>query len=371
MYCVNCGTMLYDSDKFCPGCGLPIDEAIGGARSSSCAKGQFSQDASSGEHIVNAPQENEPYAPGYGGTMGVKRSKSQQQLAALYPNAQSLQPRNVQRRPAPTRSKTKSGRRDTPVTINVVQKNTGGCLGCLTSIVIFVAILIGVLILLPEPKSANDSEVPTTAPAATAAISSTLGQPEIENQVSDAQDFIDKLISFGFTQEEAEANTEILVWCGIPTIDGCEMSGDNPPDGLATFRDETDKDRTVWFVTQDRKIFYVALNGNDLYDADKGGFLKRFDDVYIPESDVDKQTGDKLVELATGRLDMYFNDFRYYDGWRIGRTDDVYVVRCEASDGSLFESYWIPCEVRFKVSEDEVLTVTDVSIGALDFVVSR
>lgn len=151
--------------------------------------------------------------------------------------------------------------------------------------------------------------------------------------------FVEKLISFGFTEDEAMENAKILRQCGIPNIDICEPTDANATiDGLVAYRGELDDDRTFWFTVDSRKIFYVSLNGEDLYDEDKGGYLKNFNDVHIPETYMSESTKMTLKNQTEPFLDKYFPyDTRYYDAWAVGREDDVFMVQCQISDGSILQ----------------------------------
>ena len=97
----------------------------------------------------------------------------------------------------------------------------------------------------------------------------------------------EKLQEFGMTKEEAATGREILLSCGVESIDMCEPTDPNASvDGLVSFRGELDDDRTFWFTVENREIFYVSLNGTDLYDTAQGGYLMSMADVHIPESEV-------------------------------------------------------------------------------------
>ena len=49
--------------------------------------------------------------------------------------------------------------------------------------------------------------------------------------------FVEKLISFGFTEGEATENAKILMQCGVPTISVCEPTDPNATiDGLVSYR---------------------------------------------------------------------------------------------------------------------------------------
>lgn len=188
--------------------------------------------------------------------------------------------------------------------------------------------------------------------------------PEIE--IGNDQ-FVQCLMTFGFTEDEAIENAKILKQCGIPTIVICEPVSDESIDNLISFRGELDDDRTFWFTVENRKIFYVSLNGEDLYDEDKGGYLKNFNDVHIPETDVSVTVADTLRNKTETVLDGYFTSSRYYDAWAYGREDNQYMVQCQATDGSVLTSNWINCRVWFEQQSNGEFTVTGVQINGKQY----
>lgn len=189
--------------------------------------------------------------------------------------------------------------------------------------------------------------------------------PEI---TSETNPFIERLISFGFTEEEATENAKILIQCGIPTISVCEPTDPNATiDGLVSYRGRLDDDRTFWFTVENQKIFYVSLNGEDLYDEDKGGYLKHFNDVHIPETYVSVTVADTLRNKTESVLDSYFTSPRYYDAWAYGREDSQYMVQCQATDGSVLTSNWINCRIWFEQQSNSEFTVTGVQINGKQY----
>lgn len=185
--------------------------------------------------------------------------------------------------------------------------------------------------------------------------------------------FVEKLISFGFTEEEAIENAKILRQCGIPNIDICEPT--NPEatiDGLVAYRGKIDDDRIFWFTVDNRKIFYVSLNGEDLYDEDEGGYLKNFDDVHIPETYMSESMKLTLRNQTEPFLDKYFPyDTRYYDAWAIGREDSLFMVQCQISDGSILTDDWLFARVWYELQEDGTFTPTGVEIDGNSYAVKN
>lgn len=179
--------------------------------------------------------------------------------------------------------------------------------------------------------------------------------------------FIDKLKSFGFTESEATENAKILMQCGIPTIDICEPTSNESIDNLVSFRGVMDDSRTIWFTVESRKIFYISLNGEDLYDADKGGYLKNFDEVHIPETSISVKVTDELQNQSESVLDSYFTNSRYYDAWGFAREDNKYMVQCQATDGSMLTSNWINCRVWYEQQDTGNFAVTGVQINGKQY----
>lgn len=188
--------------------------------------------------------------------------------------------------------------------------------------------------------------------------------PEIKVE---ADPFVEKLISFGFTENEAVENAKILEQCGIPTIDICEPASNESIDNLVVFRGVMDDNRTIWFTVENRKIFYVSLNGEDLYDEDKGGYLKNFDEVHIPETSVSITIADELRNKTESVLDSYFTSTRYFDAWAYAREDNKYMVQCQATDGSMLTSNWIYCRVWYEQQESGDFVVTGVQINGQQY----
>lgn len=176
---------------------------------------------------------------------------------------------------------------------------------------------------------------------------------------------VKKLVSLGFTKNEAINNGKILMKCGIPNINNCEdASPNNSLDELKAFRVKLDENRTLLFTEENRKIFYVSLNDDILYDKENGGFLKNYKDVHIPEKHVSDEVWMKLKDEAEIIILGYFgDDFRYLDAWGVAREDNKYMVYCEATDGSLMTGNWIQCRVWFKKDKKGNFKPTKYRIG--------
>lgn len=161
----------------------------------------------------------------------------------------------------------------------------------------------------------------------------------------------EKLISFGFTSDEAQEIRKIFVMCGVSSLEGCEPTDPSATiDGLVSFRAVWDKDRTFWFTVDKREVFYIALNGVDVYDTDKGGFLINVNDVHVPESEVSVDTYNKLQDLAMAAVDGYlkYPNSAYYDAWAVARADEKYMIQGEVqAKNALGTKEWLHFKVWF------------------------
>ena len=165
----------------------------------------------------------------------------------------------------------------------------------------------------------------------------------------------DKLLSFGFTEEEASEVREILLKCGIGDIENAEPTDKNATiDGLIAFRWEMDDKRTVWFTVDNRKVFYIGLNGVDVYDRDKGGFLINVNEVHIPESDVSLNVRNTLTDRTESVLERYFVNSLWYDAWGVARSDDKYMVQCEVyAQNKIGAKDWVVAKVWYEYDGSE------------------
>ena len=177
-----------------------------------------------------------------------------------------------------------------------------------------------------------------------------------------------KLEEFGFTEDEAVEMRKLFIQCGVTNIDDCEPTDpDATIDGVASFRAEWDKDRTFWFTVDHRKVFYMSLNGTDVYDEDQGGFLINVNDVHVPESTMTEAQKEELLDKTESTLDKYFKHTPYYDAWGFARSDDDYMVQCEAyAKNDLGMSKYVTCRVWYTKDGDNY-NVTGVSIDGTQY----
>lgn len=178
-------------------------------------------------------------------------------------------------------------------------------------------------------------------------------QGEVSDIVSDG--IREKLVSFGFTEDEAVSVRDVLLKCGINDITNAKATDPSATiDGLIAFRWEMDDKRTVWFTVDNREVIYIGLNGVDVYDKDKGGFLISVDDVHVPESDVSLNVRDTLIGKTESVLSSYFVNALWYDAWGVARSDDQYMVQCEVyAQNKLGIKDWVVAKVWYEYDGSE------------------
>lgn len=181
-------------------------------------------------------------------------------------------------------------------------------------------------------------------------------EAELENNVKDF------LIECGFTEDEASDVQELFAECGITHINGDEIKTTGTDiDNLICYMVDIDDDRQLQFTVENRKAIYISCNWVDLY-TEEDGVLCTVQDVHIAETDIPNDVKMDLVDLSIEYLDHYYPDVRYYDGWGVGRRDDVYMVQCQVSDGSILTDRWIFAYIYFEEQEDGEFVITKTNI---------
>ena len=158
------------------------------------------------------------------------------------------------------------------------------------------------------------------------------GVYEIEGQLPDVEsdDLVNELVALGFTQEEAAKYREVFLKCNVTSIKGAEPTSSTATiNDLICYRIVMDDKRTLIFTIDKRELFYIALNGTDVYDTSKGGFLISIDEVHIPESEISYDVKSELGVKTQSILEPYFVKAKRFSNFAYGRSDDNYVVRCE------------------------------------------
>lgn len=145
-------------------------------------------------------------------------------------------------------------------------------------------------------------------------------------------ELVEFLMNLGYKLDDATEIQGVLNQCGIMSIELRNQPRTDVNDGLMPIIGYANGDKKLHFhfTTDNGKIFYCAFRGDDLYNDEKGGFIKKIGDVHIPETEVDYDTFSKLQQAAIKAVSPYLN---YPDSasfgllnWRVGREDDKYYV---------------------------------------------
>lgn len=193
------------------------------------------------------------------------------------------------------------------------------------------------------------------------------------DMMSPVNPLIETLTNLGYTYDHAADIEKILRTLGIENIEiyGSDGSNNDPENGLYNVvcfpNGYTDDNRRFYFTTENGVVFYAGFRGEDLYDSEKGGFLKSYSDVHVPETKLDENTKVMLRDKSETVLDRYFKYTPYYDAWAVGREDDNYATQCQAYAKNGFgQKDWVYAKVWYHYENGEFV-VTAVSIDGVQY----
>ena len=184
---------------------------------------------------------------------------------------------------------------------------------------------------LSSDSDKSDSETPDNAQSEQTENAYLLPEKELENLEEIDSSITTTLLQSGYSLEHASRIQKILNQLGITDIVVENMTG-NPEDGLNAVvcypNGYTDRNRRFFFTTENGILFYAGFSDEDLYDSTQGGYLKSYNDVHVPETEIFISTYDLLRELAENDVKNCLQnpqtaDFGAFD-WGIGRSDDKY-----------------------------------------------
>lgn len=182
----------------------------------------------------------------------------------------------------------------------------------------------------------------------------------------------DLMIEKGYSIEHATAIQEVLNTVGIEDLEIESMTG-KPESGLNSVvsypNGYTERDRRFYFTTDNGVIFYAGFLNEDLYDSEKGGYLKNYNDVHVPEKEVTRDEFYKLQEIAEPVVKQCMNypntasinAFSY----RVGRSDENYQLlgNVTAKNGFGIKDT-LPFSVWF-VKSGEEFTIKGISVDGV------
>lgn len=162
---------------------------------------------------------------------------------------------------------------------------------------------------------------------------------------------VEVMVDVGYSDGNAVYAERVLNSVGITSIEIVSMSGEaeNGLNAMVCYPNGLDKEGSrVTVTTENGIVFYVGFRGEDLYHVSRGGVLKQFSDIPIPETDVSSDAEIRLMMMAEDVAKQIANypatvDFKTLC-WGFWRNDRVYAVQGTFT-----------CTNAFGVKEEHVL----------------
>lgn len=220
-------------------------------------------------------------------------------------------------------------------------------------------------------ETTSESEQPNKSSTDKPSTPSTNGEDKLNGDLADVSDSVSTaLIEVGYSSEQGKEIEKILNTIGVSSIQIETMTGE-ATQGLnavvAYPNGHIDKNRKFMFTTENGVLFYAGFKGEDLYDSDKGGFLKSYGEVHVPKTDMTENQKQELLDLTESVLDDYFKYIPYYDAWGFARQDDNYMVQCEAyAKNDLNVKDWVRVKVWYE-KNDNAYKMTGVEIDGVQY----
>lgn len=186
-------------------------------------------------------------------------------------------------------------------------QNKRGCSkGCFTFVFVIVALMgIGILFMTGKEHFSTPTAPPSIA---------------------------DTLLSAGYSEEHAAEIKSVLASVGITSIEIHGMSGEAETglNAMTCYANGSDEHRFT-VTTEDGVVFYIGFLDETLYDSSRGGVLKQYSDVHIPEDTVSSGAESTLMMMAEDVAKKIVNypatvDFKTFE-WGFWRNDRTYAVQ--------------------------------------------
>lgn len=160
-------------------------------------------------------------------------------------------------------------------------------------------------------------------------------------------------MEIGYTVDHATEMQYILNTVGIDSIEIYFTTGEAETglNAMSCYANGSTDDSSRFTITTDNGVvFYVGYLGEDLYDPEQGGFLKKYSEVHVPETEVDLDTFTTLQCMAEVEVKSCLShpssaDFHTFS-WRVGRSDDNYKIIGKVSAKN---SFGVDSEMNFGV----------------------
>lgn len=191
-------------------------------------------------------------------------------------------------------------------------------------------------------NTSNDTNVPTQEPKLEENVDENKADESyfITTDTIDAGTSIDDidtnviyvLTQIGYNVEQSSAIQKILNNVGVYSIEVIRETPDDVTKGLAPIicLANGEDELHFWFTTEDGVLFYCGFRGENLYDSDNGGYLKKITDVHIPETEITLETYSNLQLFAEENVRIYLNNPNnaHFNtlSWGVGRSDEKYKI---------------------------------------------
>lgn len=233
-------------------------------------------------------------------------------------------------------------------------------------IIFFVGFMAGILTM---PTTANNTSTSANAETGIQNAEDTVtedfyGDTVVEGELPTIDSLIaEKLTEVGYSIEHATEIQNILNNVGITEIEIYHKTGEAEKglNAMSCYANGSKEDKSRFtLTTEDGVAFYVGFLDEDLYDVDKGGFLKQYTDVHIPETKIDMDTYSTLQELSVKEVKGCLNypntaDFKTLS-WGVGRSDDNYkIIGVVSAENGLGVESDINFSVWFKNSDNNFI----------------
>ncbi len=85
-----------------------------------------------------------------------------------------------------------------------------------------------------------------------------------------SQPVLEKLLAYGYSDEQAETIQGLLAECGITDLSTFEIGDETNVEALVTLYDKSQNNITIWIVIDNGELYYIGYNGKDIYTQEEG-----------------------------------------------------------------------------------------------------
>ena len=90
------------------------------------------------------------------------------------------------------------------------------------------------------------------------------------SEEGNSQPVLEKLLTYGYSHEQAETIQELLAECGITDLSTFEIGDETNVEALVTLYDKSQNNITIWIIIDNGELYYIGYNGKDIYTQEEG-----------------------------------------------------------------------------------------------------